>query len=130
MVYLVDDDSEDLEIVQEALIQHSYKGPVSTAANGLALLTELTNPKSPSRPDVIVLDLNMPLKDGFATLKEIKSNPALKNIPIIILTASSNKADEIKCFELGCSFFFTKPNRIPDYSLFVSIVKRLIGENN
>jgi CheY-like chemotaxis protein len=65
MVYLVDDDSEDLEIVQEALIQHSYKGPVNTAANGLALLTELTNPKSPSRPDVIVLDLNMPLKDAL-----------------------------------------------------------------
>jgi two-component system, response regulator len=130
MVYLVDDDSEDLEIVQEALAKYNYAGPVNIATNGQMLMKELTDPKRASRPSVIVLDLNMPLKDGFEALREIKSHPSLKNIPVIILTASSNKADEIKCFELGCNFFFTKPSRLNDYGLFVTMVKRLSGQTH
>jgi two-component system, NarL family, nitrate/nitrite response regulator NarL len=74
MVYLVDDDIDDLEFVQEALVSNSYKGPVDTASNGQQLLERLTEVKH--KPDVIILDLNMPLLDGFQVL--ISSAPSDK----------------------------------------------------
>jgi CheY-like chemotaxis protein len=125
MVYLVDDDADDLEIVQEALIQNSYKGPVKTASNGQALMDDLNKNGGPN-PGVIVLDLNMPLKNGFEVLKEIKSNPSLSRIPIVVLTASSSKGDEIRCMELGCAFYFRKPYTLAEYSSLVTLVKRII----
>lgn len=123
MVYLVDDDLDDLEIIQQALSQNSYKGTVRTAVNGLQLMSDLHRPDRVT-PDVIVLDLNMPLKNGFQVLAEIRSDPTLNTIPVIVLTASANKNDAIKCFELGCDFFFRKPHTMPDYSPIVSMVKR------
>jgi CheY-like chemotaxis protein len=128
MVYLVDDDIDDLELVQDALAMNSYEGPVSTILNGKALIDKLTEKENTSRPDVILLDLNMPLKDGFETLEEIKGNPDLKNIPVIVLTASSKKEDEIRCFELGCNFFYTKPTSMHDYKALVAMVKKLVNK--
>lgn len=124
MVYLVDDDTDDLEVMQEALVQNSYKGPVCTVLNGQDLMNHLRHPEGHGKADVIVLDLNMPLKDGFQVLEEIKKQPGLEGIPVIVLTASSRKADEIRCFELGCSFFFRKPNSMHEYSPIVMMVKR------
>jgi CheY-like chemotaxis protein len=125
MVYLVDDDVDDLEIVQEALLQNNYTGPVKTSTNGQVLMDKLNNPGPCAKPDVIVLDLNMPLKSGFEALEEIRTNPTLKDIPVIILTASSNKDDEIRCFELGCNFFYTKPSSMQEYRPLANMVKKL-----
>ena len=124
MVYLVDDDADDLEIIQEALSRNSYKGPVRTALNGLQLMKDLQAASASVKPAVIVLDLNMPLKNGFQVLEEIKTHPALNSIPVIVLTASSNKRDEIRCFELGCNFFFRKPDTMPEYNPIASMVKQ------
>jgi two-component system, chemotaxis family, response regulator Rcp1 len=123
MVYLVDDDDEDLELVQEALVLNSYKGPVKTASDGIKLMSLLQDVDG-RQPDVIVLDLNMPRKDGFSALKEIKDHPIYKKIPVIILTASSAKTDRLKCFELGCSSFFTKPTKMDEYIPVVSAIKK------
>jgi len=125
MVYLVDDDLDDLEIVQEALVEYSYKGPVVTMINGDVLLKHLQS-DSRSKPGVIILDLNMPLVDGFTALHTIKTSPQLKSIPVIILTASSSKADELRCFELGCDFFLNKPVRMSEYAILTSIVKSIL----
>jgi CheY-like chemotaxis protein len=125
MVYLVDDDIDDLEFVQEALVSNSYKGPVDTASNGQQLLERLTEVKH--KPDVIILDLNMPLLDGFQVLHQIKSNPTFSLIPVIILTASTNKDDETRCLALGCASYFRKPNRIDQYSDLVREVKKITG---
>ncbi len=125
MVYLVDDDADDLEILQQALFHHSYKGPVRIAENGQILLDYLTSQGLHER-DIILMDLNMPLKNGFITLGEMKTIPTLKNIPVIILTSSSNKADEAKCFELGCSYFYTKPSSFEGYSSIVQTVKKFL----
>ena len=124
MIYLVDDDSDDLEIMKEALVENSYKGPVLTVHNGQALMDRLQS--ATDKPDVIILDLNMPLKDGFQALEEIRSMPHMNNIAVIILTASSRKEDEIRCLELGCNYFFRKPVVMKEYSSLVGIVKRFI----
>ena len=128
MVYLVDDDVDDLEFVQEALVSNSYKGPVDTATNGQELLDRLVNHQA--KPDVILLDLNMPLLDGFQALHRIKSNPLLSRIPVIILTASTNKDDEKRCFALGCTSYFRKPNRLEQYADLVIAIKRLMQRGN
>lgn len=127
MVYLVDDDEDDLEFVKEALFTHSYKGPVETASNGKVLLEKLELPQS--HPHVIVMDINMPVKNGFDTLGEIKSHASFKHIPVIILTASSSKNDEARCFDLGCSYFYSKPIELGDYVPLVQMVKQIISKS-
>ena len=129
MVYLVDDDVDDLEIVQEALAEYSYKGPVITMMNGQVLLENLES-ASGNQPGVIILDLNMPLVDGFTALQSIKASARLRSIPVIILTASSSKADELRCFELGCDFFLNKPVRMSEYAILTSIVKSILTKQN
>jgi CheY-like chemotaxis protein len=126
MVYLVDDDHDDLEIVQEALFLHSYKGPVMPLDNGKKLMDQLSHDGPSPKPQVIVLDLNMPLLDGFEALERIRKHPNYSSTPVIILTASSNKEDEIKSYELGCNFFLTKPSSVNDYDTLTKIVKKFV----
>ena len=129
MVYLVDDDIDDLEIIQAALVQNSYKGPVRTATNGQLFMNDLREMNGSPKPRVVILDLNMPLKDGFQVLREMKSHQAFHSIPIIVLTSSQNKSDEIRCLELGCSLYFTKPYSLVDYDTIASAVKRFVAAN-
>jgi CheY-like chemotaxis protein len=123
MVYIVDDDLDDRELVEDALHEHCYNGPVCSLSNGRLLIDQL-NTSDNIVPSVIILDLNMPLFDGFQTLEAVKNNPAYKNTPIIILTASSRKEDEIKCFALGCDFYLNKPTKVSEYQILASLVKR------
>jgi CheY-like chemotaxis protein len=127
MVYLVDDDADDLQLVQEALFENSYKGPVLPIQNGRELMSKLERLDASCHPKVIILDLNMPLLNGFEALRLIKIDPSRKEIPVIILTASSAKADELKCFELGCEFFMNKPTNFSGYAPLASLVKKFTG---
>lgn len=127
MVYLVDDDYEDLEIVQHALSEHTYKGPVVAIDSGKKLIDKLNHTNLSPVPQVIVLDLNMPLFDGFETLKHIRKHPLYGSTPIIVLTASSNKEDEVKSYELGCNFFLTKPSSLNEYDALTKLVKKFIA---
>ena len=129
MVYLVDDDSDDLEIVQDALAQHSYKGPVLAIDSGKKLIDKLNGTSDDPHPGVIVLDLNMPLLDGFETLARIRQHPVYNSTPVIILTASSKKEDEVRSYELGCNFFLTKPSRMSDYNALTTLVKKFTGRD-
>jgi CheY-like chemotaxis protein len=124
MVYLVDDDVDDLELFQEALQENSYTGPVTTLTNGKILLDRLILDEK--RPDVIVLDLNMPIKDGFQALEEIRSYPHLRSIPVVILTSSGKPEDEMRCMALGCNSYHTKPSTILEYGLVVNTVKKFV----
>jgi DNA-binding response OmpR family regulator len=72
-----------------------------------------TNPQE--CPGLIVLDLNMPTKNGFETLAELKASEHLKKIPVVILTSSSREADAVTCKNLGSDHYFTKPSSITDY---------------
>lgn len=129
MVYLVDDDYDDLEIVQQAIFEHSYKGPVLTMENGKKLIDQLSKENIAPRPQVIVLDLNMPLVDGFEALSRIRQHPNFRDTPVIILTASSRKDDEVKSFELGCNFFLTKPTKMSEYNTLTTLIKRYTSSN-
>lgn len=129
MVLLADDDLDDLEIIQLALAENSYNGPVRTVLNGEVLLEELSRMnEANNRPSVILLDLNMPLMDGFEVLKTLKTDVFLKNIPVIIVSSTTRKEDENLCYKLGCNFFFNKPNSIREFQPLAQLIKKLATE--
>jgi CheY-like chemotaxis protein len=130
MVFLVDDDSDDIEIVQEALYRNNYHGEIGFASNGQVLMDQLSSVAAAEKkkPDLILLDPNMPLKNGFEVLSELKNDPLLKSIPVMILTASSNKQDEIRCFELGCNMFWNKPSTLAEYNTLVNVIINFLEE--
>ena len=117
MVYLVDDDTDDLELVQEAFHRNGFKGQVACAKNGEVFMSMLDRSKV---PELIVLDLNMPLKNGFEVLAELKRSRTFSVVPVAILTASNNKQDEKRCEALGCNLFLKKPSTIEGYDTIVA----------
>jgi CheY-like chemotaxis protein len=113
-LFITDDDVDDREFLTLALETYGFTGNISTFSNGAKLLEHLAaNPGD--FPALIVLDLNMPHKNGFETLAELKSNEQLRNIPVVIMTSSSREADEATCKALGSAHFFIKPSNITDY---------------
>jgi DNA-binding response OmpR family regulator len=127
MVYIVDDDADDREILQHALFQYSYKGPVQPFENGKVLLDKMTLLKQTERPGVIILDLNMPLLSGFQVLEHLKQSDSLDSTRIIVLTSSDRHEDEVRSFELGCDFFMTKPARVSEYAALTIVVKKFLA---
>lgn len=116
MVYLVDDDIDDLEILQEAFERNGFEGQIACAKNGQDFMSQL---RRSNLPELIVLDLNMPLKDGFEVLIDLKKSRTFSVVPVVILTASQNKEDEKRCLELGCNLFLRKPSTLKGYDAIV-----------
>jgi CheY-like chemotaxis protein len=114
-ILLVDDDDEDLLMTQEALRESRLGNDLRTARDGEELMDYLLrrgpygDPSASPRPGLILLDLNMPKKDGREALAEIKADPELRNIPVIVLTTSKAEEDIFRTYDLGVSSFITKP---------------------
>jgi CheY-like chemotaxis protein len=128
-ILLADDDADDRSFVEEALVRNAFKGTIKPAANGIELMEQLQEAVAPASsdktalPHLILLDLNMPFKDGYDVLREIKQHPDLKSIPVLVLTSSLRSDDETRCRQLGCDKFFQKPLSLTDYDrLAVSIL--------
>jgi CheY-like chemotaxis protein len=109
---LVDDDADDRFLTQEALRMNRLVNAVYEAIDGddaLAFLRREGEYADALRPDVILLDLNMPRKDGHETLVEIKADSDLRAIPVVVLTTSKSEADIFRSYDLGANSFLTKP---------------------
>jgi CheY-like chemotaxis protein len=109
VIAIVDDDLDDREILRDAFRQTIDEQDYIFLENGDKLF-EYLDQNSDSRPSLILLDLNMPGKDGRDTLREIKANPVYANIPIIIFTTSSSHRDRSQAYESGANCFITKPD--------------------
>lgn len=112
---MADDDEDDCMLIKAALLEQEFKGDLRFVDDGEELMDYLRHQGkyddsslSP-RPDLILLDLNMPRKDGREALSEIKSEPSLRSIPVVILTTSSEEKDIAFCYDTGISSFITKP---------------------
>lgn len=117
-ILLVDDDAGDCRLVQESLRESKYPAKVHVVNNGdeaLAYLRGQGEHKKASRPDLVLLDLNMPKKDGFSTLKDIRADRYLTDIPVIILTTSTDEKDVQQSYKLHASSFVSKPTRLEDF---------------
>lgn len=111
-ILLVEDSPDDVVLFREALKDTNIPYRLSVAEDGedaLAYLKQEGKHAKVGRPDVIVLDLNLPKKDGHAVLEEIKNDPVLEQIPVVMLTVSSAQQDVVKAMELKMNYYLNKP---------------------
>ena len=113
-ILMADDDSDDRLMAQEAFAENKLANDLRFVEDGEELMDYLYrkgkyNEGNAPLPGLILLDLNMPRKDGRAALKEIKENPKLKRIPVVVLTTSKSEEDILKSYDLGVSSFISKP---------------------
>jgi CheY-like chemotaxis protein len=120
-ILMADDDEEDCELTREALQSARVRNDLRFVSDGQELVDYLrragryADPTVPApRPGIILLDLNMPKKDGREALAEIKRDRALRRIPIVVLTTSRDEQDVLRTYDLGVSSFITKPVTFAD----------------
>ncbi|HHN63733.1 MAG TPA: response regulator [Nitrospirae bacterium] len=112
---MADDDEDDCLMAREALEEARICNELRFVKDGEELMDYLrregryADPSSSPRPGLILLDLNMPRKDGREALKEIKTDPDLRRIPVVVLTTSKAEEDILKTYDLGVNSFITKP---------------------
>lgn len=122
-ILLVEDSQSDADLTVEALNSGKLLNNLHHVEDGieaLAFLYRQGKYNSVPRPDLILLDLNLPKKNGQEVLEQIKTDPSLKLIPVIILTTSAAKRDILKTYELNCNCYITKPM---DLDQFICVVK-------
>jgi CheY-like chemotaxis protein len=112
-LFIVDDDPDDIFMFRHAIEEMQIACRIASFANGKELMNYVE--KHVRLPDVIVLDLNMPLVDGYGTLKKLKDDPELKKIPVFVLSVSHNPRDKERCKKLGCAKYYTKPADLDGY---------------
>jgi CheY-like chemotaxis protein len=112
---LADDDADDRKLTQDAFMENRLANEFHTVEDGEELLDYLLRRgkyeslKGEPLPGLILLDLNMPRKDGREALKEIKLHPDLRRIPIVVLTTSKAEEDIVRSYDLGVNSYVTKP---------------------
>ncbi len=113
-ILIADDDNDDRLFMEQALRQSGYTGATAFVEDGEELMEYLRcegryNLQNTSWPNLLILDLNMPRKNGFQALQEIKNDPKLRRLPVVVMTTSSADEDVIKTYNLGVNSFVTKP---------------------
>jgi two-component system, chemotaxis family, response regulator Rcp1 len=124
-VLLVEDSPGDVRLTKEALKDakvHINLRVVRDGIDAIAFLMREGEYATVPRPDLILLDLNLPRKDGREVLKEIKENPELKSIPVVILTTSASEADILRSYLLHANCYVTKPVNLDG---FLTVVKSI-----
>ncbi len=112
VILMADDDEDDRQNTAEAFREHHLANDFYTVNDGEELMEFLHRRgkyRDAPRPGLILLDLNMPRKDGREALREIKSDPSLRQIPVVILTTSREEEDILRTYDLGANSFITKP---------------------
>jgi chemotaxis family two-component system response regulator Rcp1 len=124
-VLLVEDSPGDIRLTQEALKDakmHIHLDVTRDGQEAMAFLMREGEYANAARPDLILLDLNLPKKDGREVLKEIKEDPTLKIIPVVILTTSASEADILRSYSLHANCYITKPVSLDG---FLTVVKSI-----
>jgi len=126
-ILLVDDSPRDTELALDALAQHNLANDVVALRDGVEALDYLFRrgpfaDRPAGNPAVVLLDLKMPRVDGIEVLRQIKSDPQLKTIPVVVLTSSREEQDLVRSYELGVNAYIVKP---VEFQAFVEAVKAL-----
>lgn len=120
VILLAEDDDDDYVLIQDVFQEANIQHPLQRVKNGEELMKYLLKTAPSSLPLLILLDLNMPKKNGKEALKEIKSHEKLKKIPVIVLTTSQAEEDVLLSYQLGCNSFIRKPT---SFEQFVEVIK-------
>ena len=124
-VLLVEDDPGDVMIAQEALKASQLTSKLTVVPDGVEAIKYLRRENGyadVARPDLIRLDLNLPKKSGHEVLAEVKADPTLRKIPVVVLTTSGAAEDVLRSYDLHANVFVTKP---VDFDHFTSVIKQI-----
>ena len=119
---LVDDSPADLDLTRDVLSNCKQRFRVNTVQDGVEAISFLRREGSYAAaptPDLMVLDLNLPKKDGRTVLKELKSDPKLSKIPVIVFTTSQASSDIMRSYELGANCYLRKPGNLAEFTAVV-----------
>ena len=128
LILMAEDDSDDQLLVRDALAETGFGFDLRFVGNGVELMDYLRQqnkfhlPADSPPPGLIILDLNMPRKDGREALREIKADPGLRTIPVVVLTTSTAEPDIARAYELGANSFISKPAA---FDLLVNTMKTI-----
>jgi CheY-like chemotaxis protein len=124
-VLLVEDDPGDTLMIKEAFADNKVRNRLSCVSDGVEALAFLRREGAYAeapRPDLILLDLNLPRKDGREVLEEVKADPELRTIPVVILTTSEAEEDILRSYSLHANAYVTKP---VDFERFIAVVRQI-----
>ena len=126
-ILLAEDNPNDVELTLEALSRNNLANRVIVAHDGVEALEYLRregvfSERAPGDPAVLLLDIKMPRKDGLEVLREIRGDPALRRLPVVILTSSREEQDLLTSYDLGVNAYVVKP---VDFPSFIEAVKEL-----
>ena len=124
-VLLVEDDPGDALMTQEAFEHHKIRNTLHVASDGVEALRFVRREapfEDAPRPGLILLDLNLPRKDGREVLSEVKNDPELRSIPVVVLTTSEAEEDILRSYSLHANAYVTKP---VDFDRFIEVVRQI-----
>lgn len=124
-ILIVEDNAGDLRLIKDVLLESKVYNIINSVKDGeeaLEYLFKNGRHKDKKTPDLIILDLNLPRKDGREVLAEIKADSLLKKIPVVIMTMSQSEEDILKAYNLHANCFVTKPI---DLNQFIKVVKSI-----
>jgi chemotaxis family two-component system response regulator Rcp1 len=124
-VLLVEDDAGDVLIAREALLAGNLSARLEVVSDGVEAMSYLRNQHGyakATRPDLILLDLNLPKKTGHEVLAEVKADPELRRIPVVVLSTSAAAEDVAKSYDLHANVYVTKP---VDFDQFTDVVRQI-----
>jgi CheY-like chemotaxis protein len=124
---MVEDNPGDVRLAQEAFKMNKVRNSLVSVGDGVEALAYLHlkgKYENATRPDMIILDINIPKKNGLEVLQEIKEDENLKRIPVVILTTSGAEEDILKCYDLHANCFITKP---VDLDQFLKVIRSIEG---
>ena len=122
-ILISEDDPDDRLLTKEAFEESALKGKLYFVEDGEELLDSLNKEDNPL-PDLILLDLNMPRKDGREALREIKGDPRLRHIPVIVLTTSHSETDIFHSYDLGANSYIPKPVTFEGFLNFMKVLEK------
>ncbi len=126
-VLLVEDNEDDIELTLEALEDSKVRMQIDVVSDGISAMSFLRRQDpyaDKARPDLILLDLNLPLMDGRQVLAEIRKDPNLTHIPVVVLTTSEDEGDICRAYKLHTNCYISKP---VDFMQFTKIIKQIEG---
>ncbi len=121
-VFIADDNPADLDLIQLAFEECALQVDCFTAPDGLTAMDFLRT----LRPDLILLDINMPGADGFEVLRWLRGESALRDVPVVVMSSSSANLDRQKARELGALTFWTKPSRFKEVVAFAGSLSSVL----
>ena len=121
-ILIAEDDADDRFLIRTAFEEKGFTDKLDFVENGIELMLYLNTTGQQAAPDIILLDLNMPKKDGREVLYELKQHHLFKRIPIIVFTTTKNEMEIKRCYDLGANIYIVKPTSFDE---LLSVVEQI-----